>query len=358
LNEGDVPPGEHSDAFEVLVRRLFSAFACLLAVDDRGHSVTKGTAVFVSIGHLKTLVTVRHVVRSEKLRRSRLLLMFPRLAPDGLAEVGEQTIPLSVPLDLTILWESEDLDVAFLEAPPQLAARAEVRFFDAVTSADKTTALRKKWHEHHSDTTSLPYFVLGYPNFGHVIEDAPRRAERLSITSLPAYVTQLEDHPWDGRQPGKHAPQLSVEVDARKDNLAIGMSSELRQKIVAKLFHSGKRERKRAFGGFSGGPIAFVDPDGEFLIGITKPGGWVFDPPAGVRLRQNLLRGRSSGRSASDGAVKAPFLDGAGKIPEIANMTLGQAVFYLREKIDAGSQLPVSVLGFAVDPRRIVWVGR
>lgn len=42
------------------------------------------------------------MVRSGKLRRHRLLIMLSRPGPDGLAVVGEQTVPLAVPLELEI----------------------------------------------------------------------------------------------------------------------------------------------------------------------------------------------------------------------------------------------------------------
>ena len=64
--------------------------------------MTKGTAVFVSVGARKMLATARHVVRSRKLRRHPLLLMLPRLGPDGLAMIGEQTVPVTVHLELEI----------------------------------------------------------------------------------------------------------------------------------------------------------------------------------------------------------------------------------------------------------------
>jgi hypothetical protein len=209
--------------------------------------------------------------------------MFPRLGPDGLAMEGEQTVPVSLPLDLKVVWESKPLDVAFLRAPAVMAAMAEARFFNAAHHAEMATRVRGKWREHHSDTTSLPYFVLGFPNFGHLVEEGPRRIETLSTAALPAYVTQLERDPWDGH--GEQAPQLWLEVDATEDRLVIpAVSSSRQSEISRRLFHPrvedhvGAQRRKRKkppepFGGFSGGPVAVVDPDGEYLLGIITQGG-------------------------------------------------------------------------------------
>jgi hypothetical protein len=274
MNPQDVTPSEHADFFETPIRRLQSTYACILAVDEQGRSVTKGTAVFVSVGPQKLLVTARHVVRSEKLVGRSLLLMLSRLGPDGLAVVGEQTVPLTVPLELETVWESEPLDVSFIRAPDILAAMAEARFFDGAFHAEAATGLRGSWREHHSDTTSLPYFVLGFPNFGHLIENVQRRVETLSTTALPAYVTQLDPHPWDGHS--TPAPQLWLEVDAREDGLAIGAISSSMQRVISnKLFHPSADDPE-PLGGFSGGPVVVVGSNGEFLLGIIKEGTEVF----------------------------------------------------------------------------------
>jgi hypothetical protein len=273
MNERDVTPSEHAEFFETPIRRLQSRYACILAVDGQGRSVTKGTAVFVSVGPQKLLVTARHVVRSKRLVGRSLLLMLPRLGPDGLAAVGEQTVPLTVPLELEIMWESEPLDVAFIRAPDVLAVMAEARFFEGDFHAEAATGLRGSWREHHSDTTSLPYFVLGFPNFGHLIADVERRAETLSMTALPAYVTQLDPHPWDGHS--TPAPQLWLEVDAREDGLDIGAISSMQRAILKKLFNPSVDDPE-PLGGFSGGPVAVVGSDGEFLLGIVKQGGAIY----------------------------------------------------------------------------------
>lgn len=263
----DVPPSEHSAFFNESIRRLQSTYACLLAVDEQNRSVAKGTAVFVSVGLHKMLVTARHVVRSNKLIGKKLVLLLSRLAPDGLAVVGEQVVPISVPLELEVLWESNALDVAFLRAPRDLSAMAEARFFDAAVHADAATDLRARWRANHSDTTSLPYFIMGFPNFGHLVNEGPRR-ETLSTTALPAYVTQFEDYPWDGHS--KSAPQMLLEADAREDSLAGGTTAML-EEITRKLFHP-RPEEGEPLGGFSGGPVIVVGEDGQFLIGIITEG--------------------------------------------------------------------------------------
>jgi hypothetical protein len=262
-----VTPSEYADFFKTPIRRLQSTYGCILAVDEQERSVTKGTATFVSVGSLKFLVTARHVVRSRKLRRHRLRLMLSPLGTDGLAVQGEQVVPVTLPLELEIVWESKPLDVAFVRAPNRLAAMAEARFFDGIVHADAATHLRERWRAHHTDTTSLPYFVLGFPNFGHLRQNSSR-VETLSTAAVTAYVTQLEPFSWDGHS--KRAPQLWLEVDAREDRL-IGPVSSMQKEISRRLFHRRKGE-PQPLGGFSGGPVAVVGEDGEFLLGIIKQG--------------------------------------------------------------------------------------
>jgi len=263
----EVAPEEHAAFFNESIRRLQSTYACLLAVDDQNRSVAKATVVFVSVGPQRFLVTARHVVRSTKLAGHQLMLLLSPLAADGLAVAHEEVIPIRVPLDLEIIFESAALDVAFLRAPQSLTTMPEAKFFDGATHADAATGLRKRWRVDHSETTSLPYFVLGFPNFGHLIAEAPRH-ETLSTTALPAYVNQFDDYPWDGL--ATLAPQLLLEADARRDSL-VGPTSAIQELISSRLFDPGPEDGE-PLGGFSGGPIVVIGADGEFLLGIIKEG--------------------------------------------------------------------------------------
>src|SRR5437762_4210809 len=116
-------------------------------------------------------------------------------------------------------------------------------------------------------TSDLPYIVLGFPNFGHLIENVERRIETLSASPLPAYVTQLDEHPWDGLT--IPAPQLLVEVDAREQGLVKPIRSARLRHIARKLLHP-TRDEPEPLGGFSGGEVVVLGNDGEFLLGIIK----------------------------------------------------------------------------------------
>ena len=268
-----VKPSEWAGAMDKPIRRLQRTFGCILAVDQQGRSVTKGTGVFISLGEYKFVVTARHVIRSRKILGRRLLLMFTPIGADGLAVSGEQVVPISVPLGLQLVAESEPLDVAILRAPEALATHPAAKFLDGGKHADVATRLRTRWRKYQTETSDLPYIVLGFPNFGHLIENVERRIETLSASPLPAYVTQLDEHPWDGHT--MPAPQLLVEVDAREQGLVKPIRSARLRRIARKLLHP-TRDEPEPLGGLSGGEVVVLGNDGEFLLGIIKEGTQLF----------------------------------------------------------------------------------
>jgi hypothetical protein len=273
MNPRVVTPSEWADAMNKPIRRLLRTFGCIVSIDDEGRSVAKGTGVFVRFGEHKFVVTARHVVRSRKIVGRRLLLLFAPVGADGLAVSGEQVMPISVPLELQVVAESEPLDVAMLRAPEALTTHPAPQFLDGGKHAEVVTKLRSRWRKYQTESSDLPYLILGFPNFGHLIESFERRTETLSATPLPAYVTQLEEHPWDGHT--TPAPQLSVEVDAREQGLEKPIRSARLRRIARKLLHP-TRDEPEPLGGFSGGEVAVVGNDGEFLLGIISEGTQLF----------------------------------------------------------------------------------
>ena len=102
-------------------------------------------------------------------------------------------------------------------------------------------------------TTSLPCFLLGFPNFGHLIEELPRRVETLSSVAIPACVTQFDNQPWDGHC--RPAPQMLLVADVGEDGLVDTGMSAMQEDISRRLFHP-RSEEGDTLGGFSGGPVA------------------------------------------------------------------------------------------------------
>jgi hypothetical protein len=266
-----VQPEDYAAFFAEPLRRLQRSYACLVAVDEQNRSVAKGTVVFVAAGPIRLLVTARHVIRSEKMLNHKLLLLLSPVGADGLAIVGEEVLPVVLEFNPEVVFESAALDVAVLDAPRGLGA--EARFLDGTRSADVATSVRKRWWKAEEAKSPFPYFVLGFPDFGHLIDAKSPHRETLSTMALTAYITQMEDHPWDGHT--APAPQLLMEGDARPDSIIDG-ASELQMHLAARLFRPLADDDKEPLGGLSGGPIVVVGPDGEFLLGLVKEGKRLF----------------------------------------------------------------------------------
>ena len=179
-----------------------------------------------------------------------------------------RTSPIIVPLELEVLWDSEALDVAFLRAPQKLASIEEANFFDGRAHADAATGLRERWRADRSDTTSLPYFLLGFPNFGHLIEELPRRVETLSSVAIPACVTQFDNQPWDGHC--TPAPRMLLVADVGEDGLVDTGMSAMQEDISRRFFHP-RSEEGDTFGGFSGGPVVVVGEEGAVTVWLIGP---------------------------------------------------------------------------------------
>jgi hypothetical protein len=266
-----VQPAEYGAFFAEHLRRLQRCYACLVAVDEQNRSVAKGTVVFVSVGPVRLLITARHVIRSRQMLDHKLLLLLSPVGTDGLAVVGEEVLPVVLEFDPQVLFESAKLDVAILDVPRGLGSKA--KFLDGKRSADVTTAMRKRWRKAKEAESPFPYFVLGFPDYGHLIDTKTPYRETLSTAVLTAYITQMEDHPWDGHT--SPVPQLLMEGDARSDSI-IEDPSELQMQIATRLFRPLTDDDKEPLGGLSGGPIVVVGPDGEFLLGLVKEGKQLF----------------------------------------------------------------------------------
>ncbi|MHB1844737.1 MAG: hypothetical protein ACYCWW_07880 [Deltaproteobacteria bacterium] len=175
-------------------------------------------------------------------------------------------------VELDVVWESEDFDAAVIPAPPSAIGAPEATFFDGMAHAATTLHLRSHWRKYDSSETSLPYFILGFPNFGH-LRDEMARIETLSALPLPGYLTQLEQQAWDGLV--RPVPQMILEVDAEKPALVEPGIDERAQEYARRL-HDTPDGAPEPFGGFSGGAVVVVGRDGEHLIGMIKEGGRLF----------------------------------------------------------------------------------
>ncbi|NRD51907.1 MULTISPECIES: hypothetical protein [Corallococcus] len=258
-----VTPSEHFEFSNPFLMDLLRSYGCLIAMGDDGFVQAKGTAFFVEIDGQKVLVTARHVALAEGLQdREWLLMVAPRNVEHGVVTDAE----VFRFRGLQVVWESVLLDVAVLLPPDGLIDAEGYIFLPGERDARTTTEwVRKIWRERTSETTALPIFVLGFPNFGHLVDRA-RGTEQPSALPMIAYLRQLDDSPWSGM--GRFAPQMSMEIEASNAREYSGDLKNLAEKFVENM---GAKD-KEPFGGYSGGPVVYVAANGVRVIGTVREG--------------------------------------------------------------------------------------
>jgi len=255
------------------VKRLGRSVACIAAIGTDGRTEARGTGVFVELDGRQVVVTARHVVEGLRSTGGQTYLMLLDEEMPGYARVRTLTEGQRCELDLSHqIWASPDLDVAILEAPVGLSG---ARWLDAGVHSKTATKVRNLWRPLCSDLTSLPFFVLGYPNFAHLSFEA-LRTEVLTAFPLVAYVVEWDD-PWEPTT--TRAPQIHVEVDARKPRRP-SVVGGIEKLMAEQLF--GETATREALGGYSGSPLILVAQDGDFMIGILQQGGHIFDAPRAI----------------------------------------------------------------------------
>jgi hypothetical protein len=269
-----VPPENHAAWFREPLQRLGTFYGCLVSVGQDNRSIAKGTAIFVKVAGIPFMVTARHVVTAGLMAAGRPHLMLSRLDADGRALHGVEHVPriMEVEIDSSLVWASQSLDVAILKAPQVLVEADEACFFDGLAHAATVSRLRTFWRRTATEDLSLPYFVLGFPNFGHLVDEQDR-VELLSAIPLPAYISHLDPEPWDGQvQP---APQVLVEVDAHSPARQPANLEPRAQEMYQRL-HAPVENALEPFGGYSGGALVVIGSDGEHLVGVVREGGTIF----------------------------------------------------------------------------------
>ena len=247
------------------------AIACIAVTGDDGKLLSKGSAVLAKSGSRHVIVTASHVVRESRVGETKLLLV--PLAPS----LGEAVPPDEFSFSLADpLVDATEFDLAVLEAPPALVESPGVIWLDIEAHAKIAAWLRTNLKHYDADHATLPIFVLGFPNFGHVV-DAERFQETLSAIPFPAWVSHIDPVAWDGNKPPGAYPQVGLTFPTRRrEDIALSAREE---SLQAKLF-DGEDRRETAFGGYSGGPILLGGRNGLFWIANVKEGGPMFGDTA------------------------------------------------------------------------------
>jgi hypothetical protein len=260
----------HEEAAQVFRAGLAAharAIACVAVAGERQMLLSKGTAVLAKRGERHHIVTASHVVREPRDGEVKLLLV-PLAASLGVAVPPDEfAFSLTAPL-----VDHTELDVAVLDAPRALVESPGVVWLDIEAHARSTAWLRAHWKNYDIDDATLPLFVLGFPNFGHLI-DAERCEESVSAIPFPAWLSHIDLEAWDGNNPPSSYPQVNLSFPTRqRHDIALSARETLLQE---KLF-DGQNARGSAFGGYSGGPIFLGGRNGLFWVASVKEGGPMF----------------------------------------------------------------------------------
>jgi hypothetical protein len=249
---------------------IFDTLGCLMAVDADGRCAGLGTVTLVHSGTEKLLLTADHVVSGLEAGAFALKLLVNRgPASDQVHEFD---------YSLSVRWRSKQLDVAALAPPTGLVDDPYARWFDLRVQRTMLTKLRSIRDKYDNEDESLPYYIVGIPNFGRAkFEEA--RIEIMGLIPLPVYISQLERKPWSGNP--SVVPQMHLEVDAERLDPDF-KPADLARAVLHERLSNNPPKDSQALGGLSGGPVVLLAGDGDFLLGIVKEGSIIFDQKRAV----------------------------------------------------------------------------
>lgn len=279
-----VTPDQYRDEMQPIFESVRPRLGLVALLDERACLSAKGTAVFTKVGEQFLVLTARHVVRVEADNDNSLqrtftplrvrLMVFPRTG-------GIKASVIPIGFDLTeadICWEDWRLDVIAFRAPTSLTASGLCHFEDGDSDAKIAAKVRERCAVQNDEQNSLATFVIGFPNITHHVDEATK-LESLGLLPLPAYVTAIESHVWNGQ--GDQAPQFIMELDPSEvvsdgDGELLVDAANWR----ATLLKSVEAGARPPLGGFSGAPVFIAHQHGVSLVGLMKEGASSF----GVRV--------------------------------------------------------------------------
>jgi hypothetical protein len=254
--------------FAARSRNLLAHAACIAIKDSENRVSSKGTATFVVHEDKRLIFTAEHVVSAlEHADESHRALLLPTMDSAGEFVVGHALLPNESAFPLNVIWRDAELDAAVLDASFVQAERAHWFLLNA--SVDICERVRQIWRAVAADSEgSLPFMIAGYAEWGH-LRDHNARLELISGLPLFVHITE-----WDAA--GIAHAQISMEIVAGARPVEEVAAPELHRQMIEKMGTADS-----PFGGYSGGPIALLDPKGVHLIGLVKEGGFMFGQARG-----------------------------------------------------------------------------
>lgn len=264
-----------SVAFKADLQRLSDHYGAVVQMSDENEVITKGTFTFVELDGVKLLFTADHV--AEAFIKSDMSWKIFVTPSSGNGALGSRSLgpPISFNLNPHILWRSADFDCAVLYAADDISTSNMVSWFQARGNVDTMKTIRKITPQLTSEDHSMPFYILGFPDAGH-LKFKSLRTEIFAPLPMPAYINHIDEHGWNGSLGCSFAPQVSLEIDVREPTAPQEGLNNIEKTIQKKLFDNQTRDNN-PLGGFSGGPVVLLARDGEYLVGILKEGSMVGD---------------------------------------------------------------------------------
>lgn len=257
---------EDLELCHVGLRSILGHYGRLAAKDAEGRVVDSGSAVFLSIDGTRVILTADHVLRG-LVSKGTLHLQVP--PPNAGLEADLAHVPVEFALDSTQTLAIDGagrLDATLILPPPPVLATTWLGWFDASTQVAALNAVRLEAAKLEA-SERLAAVIVGFPRFVR-FEDAELRIQAAGSFPVPAAIERFTDPPAIlGR-----AREISLQVFAPTiDDLATDAFPLVRTGVenLPGLVAAGES----AMGGYSGAPLMYFCPNGNWVLGIMKEAG-------------------------------------------------------------------------------------
>lgn len=256
---------EPAEAIKTLQPRLHQQLrrvVPLLALNQERRILGKGTGTLVRFASRHLIVTAKHVV-DELEALGQVMTCSLELEETGMPKrVPTPTRVVPIELGPTIV-ASNELDILVFPAPSIVADDPALDWYDGEAGAEVSREHASiDWYATRNEQAAIPFVIAGFGNASHFTIEA-QRLELLGSSPILCYVSS-----WDS--PMHPTPQIHLIPDI--DGPPIDGLNSIEQAIARNHEHKTARGGE-IVGGYSGGPVARVGRNGEFLVGIVYEGG-------------------------------------------------------------------------------------
>jgi hypothetical protein len=251
---------------------------CMVATTRADGRYGRGTAAFAQVGGEHYLLTAAHVV--DGLGDEGLTLFLHPTTKNDEPLMHAAAAPREFPVTPEIKHIDRVADVAILSVPDPVRG-ANISYFMLEDAVETEEWLYANWQEFNAGGNgSLPYIILGYPNFATLDHEESRTQTTCSVP-LQGYLTQWDQATQEPPRGTASVPQVHLELEAYEPEEPRSDLTEFEKFAAARLFKDFAEDWS-PFGGFSGGPVVLLTPSKDHLIATVKEGQRIFGSPRAV----------------------------------------------------------------------------